>query len=733
MNIYSNSALPSITKDNSRSDFENLILDIKCESPSIEMKSLTMDTRLSLTNHIDTPLLIKVTEGYTTHEDNNNLHITKWNMINIPNGGYKIVIHEVEYYELHTRILNLKTVHLREGMYVDTQDILNNINRLLVQSDVNVQFTLVLDNDEEKIEIVNVELNEEKPAYVLSISSELSELMGFETCTHDYGSITHPLEWNRTMMRWDAINKSSKFLHFHTQNMNNLRGYKITQWNKHYFSGYTPPYRGILDGSDLKAILDTGLTFLDAHNDIRLTLNDNESVLDITRRNREIDCLKEVGVGIDASPLGFLLPESFEINLCDAVKTFKPYKLLINGSLIMQLHREGYVPINLRDHIQRGEWSEHYRDMQSGDSLKLDVRNRRSTDPNFIKVMCDQLDVNAGITSHSKLMLACIPFEEKQHFSYIIENPTILHVRNVNMTSLSFKIVDQDGEQLNLLPGTPTIIHTVLHRNIGNMASRIGYFNAGDAESLQYYPSNNNHDFSQTLPVPLNCMYGDHYINLESIFIPARMHNVPGRYTAVQVHDSKNMSSSYIYLPTSYRNEGSFINGMNNIFDSKNIYIKLTKNEDSKKIGLLNTSDYSYTLTFNPQLAFALGVINYITLDGFKVELNPNASVEFRWNSNFSIIQTRLLKVCCDITTESLMGVNHENILRVVNLDITGSDKRIMKRGGYKQYNTPQWVKLQRGTFNRIRFQIRDENNEPVTFDRDNGEYIRGVFTVKSL
>ena len=524
--------------------------------------------------------------------------------------------------------------------------------------------------------------------HTVSLSNTLADRLGFITS-----------RW-----RENEISRGERvgFIHFNTKHHRLMVSKSAPRMQQVVFKGFTPNTDSLFVDGDVKNIFVQGIESLGAQDHMKVSTVGG-------------GMLKIV---ISEDTINHPSPDMmFNLKLLDYCNIYT-----LKDSADETLPRGKWERDSFKSIILKGGRVESFRQVHTGESILIHFDYTRRI-PQFIKLYCEQIKSDAGIGTHSKHLLQVVPYTTKNYYKWEEVNAPALDIREGGLTGLTFRVTDENDIQLNLVPGSPTAIHILLHQNRGrSMVSRIGYFDSMDKESLQFYPSNINSDFVQSLPESADFSKDQYLISLNSIYIPGRMSNVLSGYTRFQVIQDD--ASFTMRVKSGYYSESEFVSKMGDLLSTHRI--EVLYNGDVVK--MRNNSTRSLDVCINPQMAYMVGCCNTINTVNTIITLVPGEWFKFVRPIDVSILRTRMLKIFCSITEESLLGTCRERILRIIDLaGHTGVG------GEFHNFAVQQWVKVRRGVYSEIRFEVKDENNTPIEFDVDGNERIRGVFTVQKI
>ena len=339
--------------------------------------------------------------------------------------------------------------------------------------------------------------------------------------------------------------------------------------------------------------------------------------------------------------------------------------------------------------------------------------------PNFIKIYCKETALNQYLTSNCYNLLAILPYKQVLNFNYEVAVPFSISLYDNSIESLTFLITNENGEQLATSTGYPTLIQTRLINEL-NM-NNICYFNSNDAKSKKFFPNNCQSYFTQKLSQVIDARYEKHYASLHTIFIPSDFNNIDNFHTNFSISNKSGQIKQYS-LPSYFYTPESFIEKLSETLQDENIVIQISRNN---KLIFINNNAYDVNFSINAQLAFSLGVSSNVNENFVYFTLKGENSAEMLFTYKFFSLSTRLIKIKCDILTNSLVGTNYQKIFKILNID----PKQKNETGYFFQFISEEFIQILPQIYNEVKFSLYDENDRLLTFNTTTA--VQGVFLIR--
>ena len=343
--------------------------------------------------------------------------------------------------------------------------------------------------------------------------------------------------------------------------------------------------------------------------------------------------------------------------------------------------------------------------------------------PKLIKVFCDQLSYSAALTTSSLGLLGLIPYKEDEFLKCEIVSPVNQALYSSKIDKLTFALTDENKQILKLSTGAPTFLHCTLNTTSSKMY-KLCHFDSSDFQSKKHFPLNTTSSFTQNLLVPIDSRSDDYYACLESIYVPSCFYNIFSAYTDFRIVTQ--LSSIELAVPDGFYTQDSFLETMNKIGNDFGFVLSI----DNSKVTIVNNSDNSFKISFNPQLSYMLGYSSLINEGYNYLEVFAKKKETFVYKFKLSSLATRMIKVKTNFVEDSLMGNSHQPIFRIVNLSHPANNHNEKESGELISFSSKHWVKIRPDIYNTISLTLSDENDIPLTFS-SNSESVEGVFIIE--
>ena len=355
---------------------------------------------------------------------------------------------------------------------------------------------------------------------------------------------------------------------------------------------------------------------------------------------------------------------------------------------------------------------------------------KKTNVPKLIKIFSPNVYNSFTEASNVGGLIGLFPYKKEEDYHHeIINNFSVQLYKGIH-ENIKFVLCDENNEKINLSSGTETLIHCQIIESI-MPSNKILYFNSEDKKSKELYPENTQSDFSQLIDGELNCSDGNHLVALQSLYLPSKINNLPSQNFNFSVH-----AYTDIYLvskheleefPVKYYNEESFFQELRNKFKKYgcDFYIE----EDRYRLQLMHTSEYKkIQITLPPQIAYVLGVSNTVLdknskLFLFKDVLYKRYIYKFPFVNRFNIIRSKMVKLTCNFVENSYFGSDLTQLLHTINLDETYYNNQ--ENGAFINITEKIFLKVNKNTYNNIRFQLLDQYDKKVKFDSN--ESVEGI------
>ena len=338
--------------------------------------------------------------------------------------------------------------------------------------------------------------------------------------------------------------------------------------------------------------------------------------------------------------------------------------------------------------------------------------------PRLVKIFCTQLEESQALTSDSCHLMTVVPYKAAKYYNHTAVSSPSLKLRP-KLSSICFKLTDENNRQLDLLTGVPSFIHFLAEPRDITMTSVSCYFSSGNALSALHYPENSQSAFHQILSTSIDSRRRRMTAILHNIYIPQRVLTLSPNYTqfaleydSSDVENSVSLKSGTVKMPPGSYTQNTFLEKFNIGLSGNQIKMELNHG----RIRLINSSQTPVNILFPPELAHMLGVVNYISLKPVKVPLPPLQYITANHVFKSDAVRSRVVKVMCNILSPSVFAGRHQQILRILDIDDTESSSD-HEKGVLLTFPAPHEVKIREGIYNKIEFELLDENDTRIEFE----------------
>ena len=359
---------------------------------------------------------------------------------------------------------------------------------------------------------------------------------------------------------------------------------------------------------------------------------------------------------------------------------------------------------------------------------KFEIKQKE--DPKLIKIFSPNIQ---NTFTHSSIyggLIGLFPYKKEEDYSHEIFNNFSVKLYKGIHENIKFVLCNEKNEKINLSSGTETLLHCQIFETI-MPSNKILYFNSKDKKSIRLYPENTQSNFSQIIDGELNCSDGNHLVALQSIYLPSGINNLPLQnfiFTVYAYTDFYVVSDYKIEeFPQKYYNEDIFLNELKNKFkkygcdfyiQDKKYELKLLENSSYKKIQII----------FPPQVAYVLGISNTVLDKETEIILYKDIfynihTYKFTFINRFKMIRSKMVKLTCNFVENSYFGSDLTQLLHTINLDENYYNSK--ENGVFINISEKIFLKVNKNTYNNIRFQLLDQYDKQVKFDTD--ESVEGI------
>ena len=354
--------------------------------------------------------------------------------------------------------------------------------------------------------------------------------------------------------------------------------------------------------------------------------------------------------------------------------------------------------------------------------------------PSVIRVICNNITPQIYNNTYSKdLVVFCPDFSKNDDFSATeFANKQYVPISNTTINEISIKLVDQNNEPIQLLPGPATILKMDLRlRRNGKKSFNVRL----TSDMISDYPDNNNSFFRIKLPAPI-IVNRDWRVALTSI-------SHPNLFSTFLENDT-NRAINFMNIPSGQNEEPKTVTvGIpyeKNIYTKQEIIDLLDGELKLNQMGsatlkngkcnfkfhsdLLITStdfflkilgyegkvhDHIYTrilFTNNPSLNLNVDETVFITKDN-----DSSYEVRFQNDMNLDYLKPNYIIVYTDIVSKTIIGGRLSNILKIVPIKSNNTDTYVISDFKHKEY-----YELQNTEITSIEINLRSHDGELVNF-----------------
>ena len=353
--------------------------------------------------------------------------------------------------------------------------------------------------------------------------------------------------------------------------------------------------------------------------------------------------------------------------------------------------------------------------------------------PRLVKIFCTQLEESRALTSDSRHLLAVVPYKSAKYYNHTAVSSAPLRLRS-HLSSICFKLTDENNRQLDLLTGVPSFVHFLADPHNITMSTASCYFSSGNALSVLHYRENSQSAFKQVLSSPIDSRRRHMIAVLHNIYIPHRLFSLSYGHTHItldydmkDIQNSVNSNSGIVKIPHGSYTKDTFLEKFNLALSNNQIKIQMYYN----RIRLDNTSESSVNILFPPELAYMLGIVNYISPEPVKVHVPSKQTISANHLFKPDAVRSRIAKVTCNILSPSVFAGKHQQILRVLDLEYSES-KNDHEKGDLLTFPAPHEVKIREGLYNEIEFELLDENDTRIEFE-DRTIPVEGFLSIQDI
>ena len=295
--------------------------------------------------------------------------------------------------------------------------------------------------------------------------------------------------------------------------------------------------------------------------------------------------------------------------------------------------------------------------------------------PKTIKVVCDNIEAQIYNSEYSKNMLVYTPdFKKlKNYTTQEIESVDYMPLSNTLLTEMRFKLLDENNEQIHLLPGAASWIKISLKSMPPNKKS----FNAVlTSEISSYYSQNTQSSFRVKLPSPVNlgqswkvCVSSlSHPSSFATFLSPEneREKEILLLERSVAFYDEANTENSFsLKTEYTYNNSNEIVNEIDNFLSSNGLGNADIENDHAK-----------ISLTKNGKLVFGESVARILGYRGKLSKMDNDINVLsidspttdfYRFDSKINIehFHPKYIMVYASIIQPVLVAGEYRKLLRI--------------------------------------------------------------------
>ncbi len=372
--------------------------------------------------------------------------------------------------------------------------------------------------------------------------------------------------------------------------------------------------------------------------------------------------------------------------------------------------------------------------------------------PKIVKVISDKITPQILNNAYSQdLICFCPDFEKKEKFfSHEFERKTHIPLCNTILDTMQFKLVDENNSQLQLLPGTSTILK--LH--IKEMDLYKKTFNIRLRSTSENFSDNTNSKFTVKLPTKL--MFNRSWnVALTSISHPnifqTFLHDETVHVYFISSSDSSQILEKCVFtIPNEvYTTKESLLQTMTErasmafseisdlgmiqfgLNDKNLVEISFTKHKNDIKLGMSknllallgfkpnaivdNNSGEEYELLHFTEKEIEEGKL-------FKIEmLNDNNEDEllyvypFANDVNLDLFKPDYMILYSDLVAPSMFGEKFINILSNIGVNHNNKNKYVLQ-----EHKTDFYYKVQYSSVEFIKLELRSHDGKPIHFGSKN-------------
>jgi hypothetical protein len=327
----------------------------------------------------------------------------------------------------------------------------------------------------------------------------------------------------------------------------------------------------------------------------------------------------------------------------------------------------------------------------------------QQTKPRFMRIRTSIIKPQVYNNTHSVDIAIITPRSDIVNEKYLfwrLENKQYYPLANTNLTTIDISVCDQDGNAINLKPGTATIVQLSFRK----MSIKDRSFNMyARSEPTTEYPNNISSSFDVRLPKVFSF---DKYwkVGLTIIHFKKAFLTFPA-HPPLTIEVISNERKELIIIPNAKYSTESLVDKLSGELQKHNIllrrgsggYIIFTAVEMETKINLSNP------------IASVLGCSNTFTLTAQKTSIRGTKKI------NVEYFKPAYFMIYCDIIDPIPVGNGYKQLLAVVNWAGESNND------SYYEYEIKNvlYHKLLHFYIENIHFEIRSHAGDLIAFETE--------------
>lgn len=332
--------------------------------------------------------------------------------------------------------------------------------------------------------------------------------------------------------------------------------------------------------------------------------------------------------------------------------------------------------------------------------------------PSFIKVLCEEVSSRFSPAKHSKL-LSIIPLTEGNYLTtFNFLNPLDKTIRFPS-SSLNLEFLDQYNRKVYFSSDYPTVVKMSTRKSGRDFISLTVC--SDDKLSLNHFPSNSPENFSFILPSEIN-LEGEWEANVKSLIIPSNIPNLFPPVNSFRILFTN--KDNTVYFPPKQYTLQSIFDTFKELLSPYGISVK----QEMNTFILFSEWPNSYTIIFNPELAFFLGLSNDLQETEMKIVVNNKRRIVFPVEPNLDTFFPHIINIFTDFTSPVIFNNRRDPIIKSVGLTgakIYGKKKDVTHQYYYIECYKDEAVKIPFSTLRMMNFRFQSAiSNLPVQFNK---------------